>query len=112
MTTALRQRSPAFKSTMLRQSARGRECTVCLPNCNQDPETTVLAHLNFDGGTMAGKSDDFSACFACSSCHEAIDRHEIDPLYRSDILARALVRTQKIWFNTGLLVVSGKGRRK
>jgi len=54
---------------------------------------------------MGGKSDDFSACFGCSSCHEWLDRNkgtEEDRLYYT---RRAMVRTWRKWIDLGLIDV-------
>lgn len=60
----------------LRKAARGRECMVRLPGvCNHNPETTVLAHVRLAGVSGMGmKADDLLGAWACSSCHDAIDR--------------------------------------
>lgn len=65
----------------LRRAARGQPCTLQIPGvCNRNPETTVLAHIR-DGhfGLGCKPNDDPAkgpvlACFACSDCHDAIDR--------------------------------------
>ena len=79
----------------MRQSARGQDCQLRLTGiCNHDPETTVLCHLRMFGwaGT-AQKPADYLAVFACSCCHDALDRRgtkvDVDPW---DIL-RALGNT-------------------
>jgi hypothetical protein len=64
------------RSEALRKSARGETCTLILPGiCNLNPETTVWAHSPFrgDGKSMGSKSHDFCGCYACSSCHDALD---------------------------------------
>lgn len=60
----------------LRKLARGRQCTVRLPDiCNGNPETVVLAHLRLPGiSGMGFKADDILGAYACSACHDAIDR--------------------------------------
>ncbi len=59
----------------LRQSARGERCTLRLACCNNDPETTVLAHIRkFGWAGVAEKPPDYLAVFACSACHDAFDR--------------------------------------
>ena len=61
----------------IRESARGQECQVRLPGiCNHNPETVCWAHAN---GSAAGKgigmkSPDILGAYACSSCHDEIDR--------------------------------------
>lgn len=60
----------------LRNAAKGRPCMVRLPDiCNHNPETTVLAHIRMAGLSGMGiKADDLLGAWACSSCHDAIDR--------------------------------------
>ena len=61
---------------MLRKAAKGRGCLVRLPHiCNFNNETTVLAHYRLAGISGMGiKSDDLIGAWACSACHDAIDR--------------------------------------
>jgi len=96
----------SFKSNKLRKSANGQDCTLNVVGvCNYNPETTVLCHINTEGSIMGGKSDDFSACFGCSSCHEWLDRNkgtEEDRLYYT---RRAMVRTWRKWIDLGLIDV-------
>ena len=43
--------------------------------CNHNPETTVLAHIRMPGISGMGiKADDLLGAWACSSCHDAVDR--------------------------------------
>lgn len=60
----------------LRKAAKGRPCMVRIPGvCNHNPETTVLAHVRLAGVSGIGlKSDDVLGAWACSDCHDAIDR--------------------------------------
>lgn len=60
----------------LRKEAKGRECQVRLPGiCNFNPETTVLAHVRLAGITGIGqKANDILGAWACSACHDEIDR--------------------------------------
>ncbi len=60
----------------LRKLARGRDCQVRIPGvCNFDPDTTVLAHYRLAGLCGMGlKSHDLFGAWACSSCHDEIDR--------------------------------------
>ena len=58
-------------------SAKGQECQIRLLGiCNHDNSTVVWAHAN---GLAAGKgigkkSPDILGSYACSACHDAIDR--------------------------------------
>lgn len=60
----------------LRTAARGRECMVRLPQiCNHNSETVVLAHYRLAGTCGTGmKPHDLLGAWACSACHEEIDR--------------------------------------
>ena len=60
----------------LRKQAKGRDCTVRLPSiCNHNSETVVLAHIRLPGISGMGlKADDLLGAWACSACHDAIDR--------------------------------------
>ena len=96
----------ALFSKKLRGSARGQDCTLGVVGvCNGNPETTVLAHVQFEGGTMGGKADDISACFACSDCHAWLDQHKGTELDEMFYAMRAIIRTQRKWVAMGLLVV-------
>jgi hypothetical protein len=57
---------------------------VRLPNiCNFNNETTVLAHYRLAGLSGMGiKSDDLIGAWACSACHDAIDRRSNTDLDR------------------------------
>lgn len=93
-------------SKKLRDSARGQDCTVRIPGvCNFNPETTVLAHLPSGSKGVGMKGPDNIAVFACSCCHDILDRrrNDIDLDWR-DIL-RALQETQSIWIMLGLLKI-------
>lgn len=90
----------------LRQSARGQECSLRLPGiCNGNPETTVLAHLNCVDKGMGFKSPDHWGVFACSSCHQALDTHQIPDEQRAEYTLSALYETWKTWIKTGLVRV-------
>jgi hypothetical protein len=68
----------------LRQEARGRGCMVRLPEvCNHNSETVVLAHVRLAGVSgMGTKSPDLIGAWACSACHDAIDRRSHTDLDR------------------------------
>lgn len=92
------------KSNKLRNSARGRECTMHVAGvCNHNPDTTVLAHINTDGSSMGAKTDDFSACFACSDCHAWHDHNKGSMADRLFYSRRAIVRTWRIWVEDGFI---------
>jgi hypothetical protein len=73
-----------MKRRDLRKEARGRGCTVRLPGvCNHNSETVVLAHIRMAGVSGMGmKADDLLGAWACSACHDAIDRRSHTELER------------------------------
>ena len=51
--------------------------------CNHNSETTVLAHVRLAGVSgMSVKADDLLGSWACSSCHDAVDRRSYTDLER------------------------------
>ena len=97
-----------FKSNKIRKSAKGKECTLRIAGvCNYDCSTTVLAHLPDESHGIGLKSDDFSACYACSSCHDFIDNRVKSDLTESDrqfYMRRAQTRTIRSLVESGLLI--------
>jgi hypothetical protein len=71
----------------LRNEARNRDCMVRLPGiCTHNPETVVLAHVRMAGISGMGlKADDLLGAWACSSCHDAIDRRAHTDLDRDSV---------------------------
>ena len=100
ITKSLRHQSKA-----MRNSARGQECLVRIPGiCNGNTETVVLAHLG--GGGMATKHSDLFGCFACSSCHSAIDGATKTDYSNAELKLmqlQAIIRTQQYWLNSGMV---------
>jgi hypothetical protein len=93
-------------SVAARESARGENCTVNLRYCNYNSATTVLAHLRFFGWAgMAQKPADYKAVYACSSCHDAIDRrnNDAESEWEFEDILRAWGRTLDRMFETGVL---------
>jgi len=77
----------------LRREARGRECTIRLPCCNWNSETTVGAHFRLAGLSGIGlKPDDIHIAWACSACHAYVDTHKDDATQLA--FAHGVMRTQ------------------
>lgn len=98
----------------IRDSARGQECTIQAPCCNHNVETTVLAHFHEDGhGTMGGKSDDSSAAYTCSDCHDWLDgrvRHEyLDGISKDYYWVRGITRTHRLIIENEILTTGKTG---
>ncbi|MWP62037.1 DUF1364 domain-containing protein [Gilliamella sp. Pas-s25] len=88
----------------LTKEARGRECTVRLPCCNHNPETTVLAHYRLAGTCGVGmKPNDLQGAWACSACHDEIDRRT--RIFENEFVrlahAEGVIRTQDILIKEG-----------
>lgn len=92
----------------LRKEAKGRECMIRIPGvCNGNPETTVLAHYRLAGiSGMGMKSPDLIAAWACSSCHDAVDRRDSMFLEKDWVRllhAEGVMRTQDALIKEGKL---------
>ena len=71
-----RLKSNRPKTTAIRASARGQDCTLRFEGvCNRNPETTVWCHSNrlADGKGMGLKAPDEQGCYGCSDCHAWLD---------------------------------------
>jgi hypothetical protein len=70
------------------KSANGENCTIRVPGyCNDNPETTVLAHINgvrFGHGT-GQKVDDIFGAYACSDCHDVVDGRQRSNYSRDEL---------------------------
>ena len=88
----------------LRKQAKGRGCMVRIPSvCNHNSETVVLAHVRLTGVSGMGmKSPDILGAWACSSCHDAVDRRNHTDLDRDYVrllhlegMARTIAQLEK-----------------
>lgn len=72
----------ANRSDKIRQAARGERCTLRIIGvCNNDPETTVWAHVNgvrYNKG-VGCKAPDILGAFACYACHSVYDGAHMRP---------------------------------
>ncbi|AFC22476.1 DUF1364 domain-containing protein [Pectobacterium brasiliense] len=91
----------------LRKEARNRECQVRMPGiCNHNSETTVLAHYRLAGTCGTGiKPPDIQGAWACSACHDEIDRRtrHIDTETARLCHAEGVMRTLNILISEGKL---------
>lgn len=82
------------------ESAKGEQCQVRLPGiCNHNPGTTVFAHYRLAGTCGTGiKPNDIQGAYACSSCHDEIDRRTrlLDTEFVRLCHAEGVMRTQII----------------
>jgi hypothetical protein len=92
----------------LRKKAKGRGCMVRIPEvCNHNSETVVLAHYRLAGVSGIGmKSPDLLGAWACSACHDAIDRRahtDLDRDYVRLLHLEGMARTLAQLDREGLL---------
>jgi hypothetical protein len=101
-----RLKQPSIVSQKLRDSAKGKDCTLRLEGiCNFDPATTVLCHVPCNMRGTSLKGPDVVACFGCSACHAVLDREP----WKVDAwdVVRAVAETWMYWLREGLIKVAG-----
>ena len=102
-----------IRSRVLREGARGEECTLRFPGiCSGDTETVVLAHINWSGGVMGGKADDISVCYACDKCHAVTDARDISGWHENKSVldwhrGRGMAETLRRMVEKGEIVIEG-----
>ena len=92
--------------TNLRKEAQGRECQVRLPGiCNGNSETVVLAHYRMAGLCGVGmKPNDLFGAWACSACHDEIDRRT----RRTDASEAHMAHLEGVIRTQAALIAEGK----
>jgi len=95
-----------LKTSKIRKSARGKMCSLQIyPYCNNNTETTVLAHLPSMAKGMSIKSPDYLAVYACSSCHDLIDgRMHVTNISKEELLRCQMRGLERTW---GQLITEG-----
>jgi len=93
------------KTSKIRKSARGKMCALQIhPYCNNNTETTVLAHLPSMAKGMSIKSPDHIAVYSCSTCHDVIDGRMKTNLSKEELLRCQLRGLERTW---GELIIEG-----
>lgn len=89
----------------IRAAARGEPCLMRVPGvCNHDPATTVLAHVRRSGNAGVGmKPPDVSGIFACSACHDVLDRRVGATMPQDAWVLDAMLRTHDRLRQMGLV---------
>ena len=91
-------------SKAIRNSARGRDCTLRLPGCHPRNETVVFCHAPGIGMKgMGAKVPDLFGFWACHKCHARVDQHLSGWDYQ-DIL-RAMCETQLALYDMGIITI-------
>lgn len=99
-----------IRSKKVTRSAQGQPCFLQLPGiCNQNPETTVWAHLNGHSfGKGAGiKAHDIAGFPACADCHFAFDQHKtgLDDADLNALLLKAVVNAMVMLVERNIIIV-------
>lgn len=92
----------------LTKLARGKPCMIReIGVCNQNPETTVLAHWRAIGISGMGiKAPSLLAAWACSACHSYVDGHSHPGAtreQRENAHLRGIMNTQYWLIREGIL---------
>lgn len=95
-----------IRSKAILRHAKGQNCTLRLPGCQNDRDTVVFAHINSGsaGKGMGMKAHDLLGCFACGHCHTLLDSQQGRSALSADVL-RALCETLVTLWLDGLLKV-------
>lgn len=90
--------SPPYRSQKVRNSAKGKPCTLAFPGiCRGGTETTVLAHIRDRHKGMGIKASDHSAVYACFHCHAYLDTgHGTKPLMPDIELAWSVITALQV----------------
>tara|TARA_R110000850_G_scaffold269167_3_gene401037 strand:- start:4172 stop:4465 length:294 start_codon:yes stop_codon:yes gene_type:complete len=94
------------KSSKIRKSARGEDCSLRLGNCSGN-DTVVLAHIGKNKG-MGIKCADWLAIYCCNDCHMQIDGHKPSQFSKIELDSeklRALEETLDKLFKKELLCI-------
>lgn len=95
-----------IRSKAILKHARGQNCTLRLPGCQNDRDTVVACHIN-SGAAGKGtgmKAHDLLAVWGCGHCHAQLDQGKGRSQYAGDVL-RALCETLIGLWRGGLLNV-------
>jgi hypothetical protein len=97
-------------ASKITRSAKMRTCTLRLPDCRNDRETVVFAHLPSIDSGRGFKSPDWWGVYSCSHCHDLLDRRKKHPLVDHRMVAErslsALYETQKALIDEGLITLT------
>ena len=101
------------------KSAKGQDCQIRSPVCNNNSETVVFCHLN--GAGMGEKMQNIHGAYGCSSCHDFVDGieqvgcmyffpdkikvagQEFNTEQRQFYHLKGMVRTQELMIRNGVL---------
>lgn len=95
------------KQDRFTKAARGRDCQVRLPGCQNDTQTVVLAHYRLAGTCGVGiKPNNLQGAWCCSYCHDAVDGRRDIGIPRTELRlyhAEGVFRTIDTLISEGVL---------
>ena len=95
-------------SKNLRDSAKGKACTLRSFHCNDNGENVSLCHAPLKGMAGVGqKCHDIHAFYGCEGCHKWLDGEGRGHDDRLKWLLRAVFETQSIMYELGLIKIVG-----
>jgi Zn-finger protein len=102
------QKEKRYENKKILDSARDRDCTINLPGCTNNKETTVFCHLNsYEFGKGKGiKADDGMGFYGCQNCHDIYDsrvNHDFERDWLESQAEHAALKTIRIMLKEGIL---------
>jgi hypothetical protein len=104
--TELRQRIEPIRSRKYLDGARGENCKLRFPGCQNERETVVSCHVNdLTSFGMGQKADDISVIDGCAYCHRLLDTraHGLSRALLLEYLLRGLQATLRSRIEKGVL---------
>ena len=93
---------PKCVSKPLRNSAKGKDCTLRSDFCNHNSETVVFCHVRaFGRSGVNTKPLDLHGFYGCSECHRNENKVDMSEIFR------AVMETQEILYMEGIISVKG-----
>jgi hypothetical protein len=100
------QKRKPYRNKKILTYAKGQDCQIRLPGCQNNTETTVAAHIHdyeFGHG-MGVKSDDYAVAFVDYHCHLILDgANNYDKEWLEGQFHKANTRTIGILFRDGIV---------
>jgi hypothetical protein len=106
--TELRQRHEPIRSRKYLNGAKGENCKLRFPGCQNDRETVVACHIHDQASFgMGQKADDLSVIDGCAYCHSLLDlhKHGMSQALLLEYLLRGLQETIRNRVERSILIV-------
>lgn len=106
--TDLRQRREPIRSRAYLNGAKGENCKLRFPGCQNDRETVVACHIHDQASFgMGQKADDLSVIDGCGYCHALLDlhRHGMSQALLLEYILRGMQETIRNRVERNILIV-------